>query len=49
MRDRKERLDAKLEGLKERQDRVLVDARDRFEAARDEMRKLYEELDAQLR
>ena len=49
MRDRRERLTKKREGLRERQEKVLVQARERFEAARDDMRKLYEEMDAQLR
>ncbi|MHC5057864.1 MAG: hypothetical protein ACYTKD_24620 [Planctomycetota bacterium] len=49
MRDRKELLAKRYEGLRERQEEVLVQARERFEAARDEMRKLYEDLDAQLR
>jgi len=49
MRDRRERLSKKREGLRERQEKVLVQARERFEAARDDMRKLYEEMDAQLR
>lgn len=49
MRDRRERLTEKHEGLRDRQEQVLVQARERFEAARDDMRKLYEDLDAQLR
>ena len=49
MKDRREVLVRKNEGLRERQEKVLVQARERFEAARDDMRKLYEELDADLR
>ena len=49
MRDRRERLTKKQEGLRERQEKVLVQARERFEAARNDMRKLYEEMEAQLR
>lgn len=46
---RKERLMKEHAGLLERQEKVVVEARERFEAARDDMRKLYEELDAELR
>ena len=49
MKDRRERVVEKHTGLSERQDKVIVQARDRFESARDDMRKLYEELDAELR
>ena len=49
MRDRRTRLDETSADLRSRQDRVLVEAKERFEAARDEMRRLHEDLDAQLR
>ncbi len=49
MRARRERLATKHDGLRERQEKVLVQARERFEAARDDLRKLYEDIDSQLR